>query len=504
MARSPRSKKKRQRRDLQRAAASRRGAKGQDEKDVDSATYELITLFSVGLLVFIFWFAMGTERAWDQPEEIYRFFELMAVQFAIYAGVLWWCRRAGWRGRPWRAPLLLFWAALFRLALVPAGAVDGWEGVRDDFKPSGHEPGYWTFLLYDNDVWRYLWDGQVLRTGVNTYRLSPNAIEELADDGDPRFTWFDDEPWGTIHNRIGYADYRTVYPPLAQATFVAASAIVPGSTAVLKLILILFDVGTCWLLFDLARRALGKPDLAVIYAWNPLAIKEIAGSAHVDALAVFSLVLAGWLLERGRERASLLALAAAILVKLTPLLAVPLFLRRIPWRRWWVLPAAGAVAYAPLLTTLPTIVESLKAFSRDWAFNAGFWNWTLAQSHAAGFEGRQVADLVSLMLTAAILAFLTWRPLPGVDGLLTDVGWALGLYVILSPTVMPWYLLWALPLLTLRTEWVWPAVTAASLASYGVYIDGAERQGWLIAEHVLIAIVLLPAFVARIRTRGAP
>ncbi|MEO1370423.1 MAG: hypothetical protein AAFX50_24850, partial [Acidobacteriota bacterium] len=365
-------------------------------------------------------------------------------------------------------------AALFRLALLPAGAVDGWSGVADDLKLRGdREPGYRTFLLYDNDVWRYLWDGQLLRTGTNTYLLSPNQIEELADDGDPRFAWLDGEPWGTIHHRIGYADLRTVYPPLAQAVFVAASAVVPGSTAVLKLILILADVATCWLLADLARRVLGRPELAVIYAWNPLAIKEIAGSAHVDALAVLALVLAVWLLERGRERASLLALAAAILVKLTPLLAAPLFLRRIPWRRWWVLPAAGAVAYLPLVTSLPTIVDSLRVFSRDWAFNAGFWNATLAASHAAGFEGRGAADAVSLALTAMAIAHLAWRPLPGVAGLATDVGWVLGLYVVLSPTVMPWYLLWALPLLAFgagRTgrKWTalaWPVVTAASLVS---------------------------------------
>ncbi|MEM8997777.1 MAG: hypothetical protein AAGF23_23550, partial [Acidobacteriota bacterium] len=238
-------------------------------------------LFGLGLVAFLLYAVLATEQTWSRPGDLRRFFELMAYQFALYGGALWWCRRVGWNGPPPRLWMLLIWAALFRLALLPAGAVDGWSGVVDDLKLRGdREPGYRTFLLYDNDVWRYLWDGQVLRTGTNTYLLSPNQIEELADDGDPRFAWFDGEPWGTIHNRIGYADLRTVYPPLAQAVFVAASAVVPGSTAVLKLFLILADIATCWLLADLARRALGRPELAVIYAWNPLAIKEIAGSAQ--------------------------------------------------------------------------------------------------------------------------------------------------------------------------------------------------------------------------------
>ncbi|MEO1086284.1 MAG: hypothetical protein AAFY88_18770, partial [Acidobacteriota bacterium] len=168
--------------------------------------------------------------------------------------------------------------------------------------------------------------------------------------------------------------------------------------------------------------------------------------------------------------------------------------------------------------SLPTLVDSLRAFSRDWAFNAGFWNATLAASHRAGFEGRGVADAVSLGLTAAVIAYLAWRPLPGVAGLATDVGWVLGLYVVLSPTVMPWYLLWALPLLAFGAgrsglSWnalAWPAVTAASLVSYGVYFDGAERAAWLAWEHAMIAAVLIPAFWSRIRasrqlkTCGAP
>ncbi|MEO1088320.1 MAG: hypothetical protein AAFY88_29160, partial [Acidobacteriota bacterium] len=142
---------------------------------------ELIGLFCLGLLAFIVYAVMATERAWNEPGDLRRFFELMAFQFALYGGVLWWCRKVGWNGRRLRVPVLLIWAALFRLAMLPAGAVDGWSGVGDDLKLRGdHEPGYWTFLLYDNDVWRYLWDGQVLRTGTNTYLLSPNQIEELA------------------------------------------------------------------------------------------------------------------------------------------------------------------------------------------------------------------------------------------------------------------------------------------------------------------------------------
>ena len=460
---------------------------------------DVIVLFSLGLLSLIFYAVLATERAWSEPTDVFRFLQLMAFLFAIYGAGLLMARHGRWNGGPLRLWVILGFAALFRLAVLPAGTVDGWQGVVDDMKARGQEPVYETFLLYDNDIWRYLWDGRVLLAGVNTYEISPAEIEDLADDDDPRFAFLHDEPWGTIHSRIGYQTYRTVYPPLAQTTFVISAALAPGSVVVFKLILVLFELGSCWLLFDLCRRTLGRPELVLVYAWNPLAIKEIAGSAHIDALAVFFLLLTLWTLERGLFKSSLLALAGAVLVKLTPLLVAPLLLRRIPWRHWWVLPTAGAVAYAPLLASLPVIADSLRAFSRDWAFNAGFWNVSLSFSHGVGFEGRAVADALSILLTLALAAWLTWRtdqatPIKQLAG---RAGCLLGAYVLLSPTVMPWYLLWALPLLAISgaraSWWAWPAVTALSLLSDGVYIDGIERASWLAWEHGLVATVLIGA-----------
>lgn len=479
---------------MERTAAGRNGAA------------MLAGLGSVGLL---FYAVLAAERGWSEPTDVRRFLQWMGVLFAVYGGALLVARRARWHGGPLRLWLILLFAALFRLALLPAGHVDGWRGVAEDLKERGAEPSYESFLLYDNDVWRYLWDGRVLLAGVNTYELSPAEIEDLADDGDPRFDWVHDEPWGTIHARIGYAEYRTVYPPLAQAAFATSTAALPGSVAGFKLLLVLFEIGSCWLLADLCRRTLARPELVLVYAWNPLAVKEIAGSAHVDALAIFFLLLALWTFERGWLRASLLSLAGAVLVKLTPLLVAPLFLRRIPWRHWWLLPAAGAAAYAPLAASLPVIVDSLRAFSRDWAFNAGFWNLSLAFWHRLGLDGRGAADALSIVLTLAIVGWCSRRsaPGPGTVGLARFAGCVLGAYVLLSPTVMPWYLLWALPLLAASGAWwAWPATTGLSLLSYGVYIDGVERASWLALEHGLIAAVLLLAWWSEwhFRSRAAP
>ncbi|MEM6797278.1 MAG: glycosyltransferase family 87 protein, partial [Acidobacteriota bacterium] len=362
--------------------------------------------WALGALSLLGYLALAGLRGWSQPRDVRDFLGVMLALFAVYGVALWLVERRRAAPPSWKEIVLA--AIFFRLALVPAGAPDGASGAwRDLTQGTEHASAYGSFMLYDNDVWRYLWDGRVVLGGVDTYRLSPAEIEELADGGDARFEWFEEEAWASLHPRIGYPGYRTIYPPLAQAVFALCAAVAPASVAFFKLLLLLFDVCTCLLLADLARRVRGRPELVLIYAWNPLVIKELIGSAHVDAILIFFLVLSAWLLERGRSRLALAALGGAILIKLTPLLLIPLFWRRTPWRSWWPLPAVGAAAYLPLWGSIPVMTESLQAFARDWGFNAGPWNAFLWASRAAGAEGRGVADALSLALTLGLVARLT-------------------------------------------------------------------------------------------------
>ena len=62
-----------------------------------------------------------------------------------------------------------------------------------------------------------------------------------------------------------------------------------------------FDLGTCLLLLSLLR-ARGRPAAVILYAWNPLVLKELAGSGHLDAAMIFFLVLSIYLLDHGRPR----------------------------------------------------------------------------------------------------------------------------------------------------------------------------------------------------------
>ena len=81
----------------------------------------------------------------------------------------------------------------------------------------------------------------------------------------------------------------------------AGGATLGGGIIGLKAFLLLIDMELCALLMVVLGR-LGMPRWrAVLYAWNPLPVLEIAGSGHVDGAGLTMLMGAFCLLLRERN-----------------------------------------------------------------------------------------------------------------------------------------------------------------------------------------------------------
>jgi hypothetical protein len=167
-----------------------------------------------------------------------------------------------------------------------------------------------------SDVYRYVWDGQVQAAGINPYRYVP-ADDELSSLRDKE-----------VYPNINPEDkqWRSPYPPVAQAVFLAIARIAPMSVTGFKAGMSLFDLITVVLLMLVLARAGIDPTRAIIFAWHPLVIFEGAHSGHIEAVYVAFLALAlfAW---SGRKRAlSGIGLGLATLVKFYPALMLPAFL----------------------------------------------------------------------------------------------------------------------------------------------------------------------------------
>ena len=155
------------------------------------------------------------------PRDVVGFVGVMAALFCLSLAAFVLARRAA------RAVVVIVaFAAVFRVILVFAGlpADRRIEAAVDDL--ASRAVGVQPFLLYDNDVWRYLWDGHVGSCGINPYGFSPNEIEDRTpDDACP----LESDLWWDVFDRVYFPDYRTIYPPVAQVYFRALHALAPAS-----------------------------------------------------------------------------------------------------------------------------------------------------------------------------------------------------------------------------------------------------------------------------------
>ena len=114
----------------------------------------------------------------------------------------------------------------FRITMIPAGlppdasTTEMLELVRADLH--GTSVSFDRYLLCDEDIWRYLWDGHVWANSVNPFLYAPvdQRLKPLvASDATTERTWQD------IHDNINHPRIPTIYPRLAQLIFRISHAI---------------------------------------------------------------------------------------------------------------------------------------------------------------------------------------------------------------------------------------------------------------------------------------
>jgi len=316
--------------------------------------------------------------------------------------------------------------------------------------------------ILEDDYYRYLWDGGVTAARMNPFSYAPadavNSSERL-----PAQLHALAGESGTVAHRVNHPRIRTIYPPVAQCMFAVAHLIEPWSLTAWRLILLVFDMATIILLGTLLRRLKLPLTWLLVYLWNPLVVKEIYNSAHMDAL-VLPFVLAVILFSiRGRYYPALLVLALAIGTKLWPVILLPVILREFrPGVRKtlagiMVLGCLVAVIFLPVAFSRLDNNSGFVAYSKSWEMNDALFMLFLwgvqfickwlgqAAEHAQALTRAFVAFVL-----VAISLWASRRPARDAHEFCGKCMLVVGALFLLSPTQFPWYCLWLLPLLALR------------------------------------------------------
>jgi len=355
-----------------------------------------------------------------------------------------------------------------------------------------------------DDIYRYLWDGSNLLQGFNPYAAAPSDVSP------PRAL-------AAIHSRINHPDYVTIYPPAAQVVF-AGGASLGGTVTGIKEFLVLLDMGLCALLIMLLKHLEMPAWRAVLYAWNPLPVLEIAGSGHVDGAGFTMLIGSFYLLVINRQSGSrnvakhwpfLLSgtlVASAGLVKLFPFILAPVLFMLVPARRRLHF-AAGFIAtlaalVLPFLPHLTRMAASLDAYARNWEF-AGFAFNTLRILTGSGSSARLLLLSCFLLVVVVIVLRLagsvsrTASPVAKARQAL-EACYAIAMaFLLLTPTLQPWYALFLSVFLPFCPGPAGMVLCWSVFLTYQVQIPYFIMGQWIENPQVTAAVSLAPitAFV---------
>ena len=333
------------------------------------------------------------------------------------------------RSEPFPLGRLIFWAVVFRICGLAGGP------------------------FYEDDFYRYLWDGYRFATTGTPYGAIPETF--FSDPGVPAV-------FHGILDRINYPELPTIYAPVTQVVFLFGYWLKPGSVVVLQAILILVDLVTIALLLRLAPAG-----NVMLYAWCPLVVKEVAFTAHPDGIGVCLLLAAIVLARKHRWWSAAVCLGMAVGTKIFALVLVPLVLVGAGFGCWVLFVVTLSALYAPFILQGGAGFDSLLVFAREWEFNSAAFGLFTTVLQPFG------AKVVLGLLCAAFWGHYYFRYSRSGAREIPRGDWLYGIFLMASPVINPWYLLWLLPFAVITPS---VSVWTASIAVFPRLRDRAQPE----------------------------
>ena len=362
--------------------------------------------------------------------------------------------------------------------------------------------------ILEDDFYRYLWDGAVVAGGNDPYRYSPAQV--LAADGDSAAELSAlsmlAQASTPVAQRINYPRLTSIYPPLTQGVFALSASIEAFSLTVWRLMLLLFEGGAVALLYLILRRLNRSPLWLAIYWWNPLVVKELVNSAHMDALLLPALAGVLLLMLLGKRVLASLCLALAAGVKLWPVLLLPIVLRPLisePRK----LAAALLVFLAAFSATAWWVYRQalgetgLTAYTLGWNMNDALFlalDWLVGNAlQVLDYEWLASGSVTRALVGATILWLGLWlnrRVAGDADQLCSRFMVLTAAVFLLSPTQFPWYYTWLVPFLVVTPSPALLLLTALLPLYYlRFYLDFRDQSR--LFDHGIVWLEYLPVWL---------
>jgi alpha-1,6-mannosyltransferase len=310
-------------------------------------------------------------------------------------------------------------------------------------------------VLLSHDVYSYV---DYARLGVR-HGLDPYAHPPLAAPADPAFA------------HVTWTETESAYGPLfTLATYPLAWLPVGVAVAVLKAAAALSVLGIAVLVSRMAAwRGADPLRAAAFVALNPLVLVHVVGGAHNDALTMLLATLAVAAILSARELSGGAALLAAIATKSSAAFLAPFALlgsvrNSAPTGRKPVhvsgFRPVGRLLLGALVAAVAVGVLAWLVFAWDWLHGfelagnnqhkTSYLSIPKLLARASGLSP-SVTRPAAAILFAALVAYLlvwTWR---GGDWV-RAAAWTAFALLLATSWLLPWYLLWPLPLVAISRD----------------------------------------------------
>lgn len=293
-------------------------------------------------------------------------------------------------------------------------------------------------VLLSHDVYSYV---DYARLGV-VHGLDPYVHPPEAAPTDPAFA------------EVDWTEATSAYGPLfTLATYPLAWLGVGTAVAVLKAVAALSVLGLAVLAARLAAWRGAEPLRAAAFvALNPLVLVHVVGGAHNDGLAMLLAMLAVTAVVSRRELAGGATLLAAVATKLSAAFLAPFAL---------LAAQDGARLLAgTVLAAIPIVAAAYLAFGWDWLNGFGLagenqgrtshMSIPITVARIAGVDPDPVRAAAAVLYAALVTCLLAWTWRGG--DWVRAAAWA-GFGLLLATSwLLPWYLVWVVPLAAISRD----------------------------------------------------
>lgn len=342
-------------------------------------------------------------------------------------------------------------------------------------------PILFTQPLFENDHFRYLWEGKSWNLGINPYQVAASNVALDVEN--------------ELRGLVGYPSLTTVYPFLSQAYFRIFSFF-PweyGLKAMqfISAVLVFFGFQHFW------NQNNAKLFPLTVLFWQ----KEFIQSVHIDLLSATIFFI--WM---SRDR-SFRAILIGGFVKILPFLYFPfLIFKEHRSKNFWKEFMVFSFFFLIFCTIQLYLLGDLKAltgiqsFSRQWIWNPGLYS-ILIKLFPSSYEELRIVTFGLWGITLIFLLKWIYRYHSSEQSKWVYCFISFATMMFCSPVYNAWYAIWFLiPALMLNSSW---GVLFALMGCWSYFFHGFPDYVWIseVLSHILIfpaAFFLLKDFSQRV------